>query len=321
MQFNLNTFTDNKINNDLLYDVIVLGGGPAGLNASIYAKRKGLSTLLITNKLGGQLENTSQVDNYLGFSNVDSSTLINNFTKHVQSLDVLIKSDVYVTTINKDKDIFTVTLESGETFNSKTIIYALGSFPRKLGLENEDGFNGISYCTVCDAPFYKSKEVAVVGGGNSALEAAIDLTHYANKVTIIQRSILRADQVLIDKAKNNPKIEMLLGTNVKSINGENKLESLTLINNKTNEKSNLNVGGLFIEIGNIPNTKLIDGLIDLDEYGSIITNSYQHTNLEGFYAAGDSTTIVHKQIIIAASQGAVAALEASKYLLNKKENI
>ena len=317
MQFSFFNQTSKNHDTNILYDVIILGGGPAGLNASIYATRKGLKTLLIASKIGGQLENTKEIDNYLGFSNVSSETLINSFTKHVNALDIKLQIGANITKITKENNIFYIHLDNNLIYQSQTVIYALGSFNRKLNLPNENSLDKISYCAVCDAPFYKDLHVGVIGGGNSALEAALDLTYYASKVTIIQRSILRADQVLIDKVMNHEKIEIMLHTHVKSINGSNQITSLTL--DDENKVFDFNLDGLFIEIGHIPNTKLVENLVTLDEMKNIITNAYQHTSLEGFYAAGDVTNFNHKQIIIAASQGATAALEVSKFLLNRKE--
>lgn len=319
MQLNLNNLNLTNYDTNIIYDVIILGGGPAGLNASIYAKRKGLKSLLITHKIGGQLENTKEIENYLGFSYIDSNSLIANFSNHINSLDISLMTNVYVTNIDKLNDTFYITLDNSLIYKSKSLIYALGSYSKRLGLENENKLNKISYCSVCDAPFYKDHNVVVVGGGNSALEAAIDLTHYAKHVTIVQRSTIKADQILVDKVRNNSKITILLNTVVTKINGTDSVESINVLNTKTNFTNTLNINGLFIEIGKIPNTKLLSNIISLERNLSVQVNAYQQTELEGLFVAGDSTNFTHNQIIIAASQGAIAALEASKYLLKKGE--
>lgn len=319
MQFTLNTSKQINASTHVVYDTIILGGGPAGLNASIYSVRKGLKTLLITNTLGGQIENTKVVDNYLGFTEIDSQLLIKHFIDHAKNLGVIFQLGNQIISVKKEQQLFLIQLDNGLIYQSRTLIYALGSHARKLGLPGEDMLDKISYCAVCDAPFYKNLHVAVVGGGNSALEAALDLTHYASKVTIIQRSTLRADQILIDKVTAHPKINVLLKTFVRAIKGNQHVESLMLYQKDQDDSYDFKVDGLFIEIGHDANTKLIEHMVKLDDQKHIITDLYQQTSMEGFYACGDATHLEHKQIIIAASQGAIAALEASKFIQRRKE--
>lgn len=315
LMFNFSIEQTKPIANDILYDFIALGAGPAGLNAALYAQRKGLKTLIIGNEIGGQLKNTSDVDNYLGFGLVDAETLINKFLDHVKALEIPILSGVYINEITKDEH-FTISLTNGQVFKTKTVLYALGGSPRKLGVPGEDilSSKGVSYCVTCDAPFFKQKEVVVAGGGNSAVDAAIDLARLAKKVTIIHRSQFRADQKSIDKLLSFDNVSVMLETQIMSINGNKNLETLTILDKKTNQEHLFKTDGLFVEIGSIPNTSLIKDLVSLSPSGEIIVDEYQKTNIEGLYAAGDATINPHKQVIIAAAEGAKAALEAAKYI-------
>ncbi|HOW38274.1 MAG TPA: FAD-dependent oxidoreductase [Candidatus Izemoplasmatales bacterium] len=302
-----------------LYDFIALGGGPAGLNGALYAKRKGLLTAIVAQDLGGQMKNTAFVDNYLGFENIEAEALIRQFVDHVKSLNIPIITSVRVTAITKSTDEFLLTLDNGKVLRTKTLLAALGGSPKKLGIPGEDRLygKGVSYCATCDAPFFKDKHVAVAGGGNSAVEAALDLAKWASKVSIVHRSRFRADQTLLDKLFQVPNIEIHLETQITEILGQTAVESLRLSDKPTGTERLLKVDGLFVEIGNIPNVSLFKDLVRLNEAGEIIVNGAQETSLEGLYAAGDITNQPFRQIIIAAAEGAKAALWASNYL-NKK---
>lgn len=302
-----------------LYDFIALGGGPAGLNGALYAKRKGLLTAIVAQDLGGQMKNTAFVDNYLGFENIEAEALIRQFVDHVKSLNIPIITSVRVTAITKSTDEFLLTLDNGKVLRTKTLLAALGGSPKKLGIPGEDRLygKGVSYCATCDAPFFKDKHVAVAGGGNSAVEAALDLAKWASKVSIVHRSRFRADQTLLDKLFQVPNIEIHLETQITEILGQTAVESLRLSDKPTGTERLLKVDGLFVEIGNIPNVSLFKDLVRLNEAGEIIVNGAQETSFEGLYAAGDITNQPFRQIIIAAAEGAKAALWASNYL-NKK---
>lgn len=302
-----------------LYDFIALGGGPAGLNGALYAKRKGLLTAIVAQDLGGQMKNTAFVDNYLGFENIEAEALIRQFVDHVKSLDIPIISSVRVIAVTKSADEFLLTLDNGKTLRTKILLAAFGGSPKKLGIPGEDRLygKGVSYCATCDAPFFKDKHVAVAGGGNSAVEAALDLAKWASKVSIVHRSRFRADQTLLDKLFQVPNIEIHLETQITEILGQTAVESLRLSDKPTGTERLLKVDGLFVEIGNIPNVSLFKDLVRLNEAGEIIVNGAQETSLEGLYAAGDITNQPFRQIIIAAAEGAKAALWASNYL-NKK---
>lgn len=321
LNFNLDTKLNQTFDMTNLYDFIVIGGGPAGLNASIYAHRLGMKTGIITYDIGGQLENTNEVDNYLGFPNDTGSGLARKFLEHVKQFNIPILENVYVTSIKKVSNIFEIHLNNDEIIKSKTVLLSTGSTPKKLGIPGEDLFNtkGISYCAICDAPFYKDKHVVVAGGGNSALESALDLSKWAKKVTIIQRSTFRADKILLDRMYKNPKIEYMLNTSILEVHGNTKLEGLTILDKKTNSKSFFKTDGLFVAIGMNPNTSFIKNLVKLNNYNEVIVNKKQETNIKGLYAAGDMVNQEHKQIIIAAAEGAKAAIYANQYLKLKGE--
>lgn len=317
--FSLETKKDDNIDFSLTYDFIALGAGPAGLNAALYASRKGFKTLIVGHDIGGQLLNTTDVDNYLGLGLIDAEDMIEKFLSHVKKFDIPMLSDVYIKSIKKTGDVFQVSLNNGQMLKALTVLYALGGSPRKLGVEGEEAFSGrgVSYCVTCDAPFYKNKHVVISGGGNSAVDAAIDLTRIAKKVTVIHRSQFRADQKSVEKLMKMPNVEVFLETQILSIHGDTNLTHLTIIDKKTNEERSFETDGIFIEIGTIPNSTLLEGLVDLNGSKEIIVDSYQRTNVAGFYAAGDVTENPHKQIVIAAAEGAKAALEAAVYL-NKR---
>lgn len=321
LNFNLDTKLNQTFDMTNLYDFIVIGGGPAGLNASIYAHRLGMKTGIITYDIGGQLENTNEVDNYLGFPNDTGSGLARKFLEHVKQFNIPILENVYVTSIKKVSNIFEIHLNNDEIIKSKTVLLSTGSTPKKLGIPGEDLFNtkGISYCAICDAPFYKDKHVVVAGGGNSALESALDLSKWAKKVTIIQRSTFRADKILLDRMYKNPKIEYMLNTSILEVHGNTKLEGLTILDKKTNSTSFFKTDGLFVAIGMNPNTSFIKNLVKLNNYNEVIVNKKQETNIKGLYAAGDMVNQEHKQIIIAAAEGAKAAIYANQYLKLKGE--
>ena len=321
LNFNLDTKLNQTFDMTNLYDFIVVGGGPAGLNASIYAHRLGMKTGIITYDIGGQLENTNEVDNYLGFPNDTGSGLARKFLEHVKQFNIPILENVYVTSIKKVSNIFEIHLNNDEIIKSKTVLLSTGSTPKKLGIPGEDLFEtkGISYCAICDAPFYKDKHVVVAGGGNSALESALDLSKWAKKVTIIQRSTFRADKILLDRMYKNPNIEYMLNISILEVHGNTKLEGLTILDKKTNSKSFFKTDGLFVAIGMNPNTSFIKNLVKLNDYNEVIVNKKQETNIKGLYAAGDMVNQEHKQIIIAAAEGAKAAIYANQYLKLKGE--
>ncbi len=313
-------FTEDK-----LWDLIVVGGGPGGLNGALYAKRKGLDVGIIAKDIGGQLLNTTDVDNYLGYTMIEGEALSHKFHDHLKHLEVPIHQDKTVKSLQKNNQDFTLTLSDGNTLRAKTVLIATGGVPRKLGIPGEKEFSnkGVSYCTTCDAPFFKDKHVVVAGGGNSAAEAILDLAQWASKITVVHRSQWRADQVLLDKIHALDNVTIHLESQLKEVFGHNVMRGVKAYDKVNDKDFIVETDGLFIEIGNIPNSELIASLVETNDAGEVIVNPNQQTSLKGLYAAGDVTAQPHKQIIISTAEGAKAALSINQYLNNDyilKEN-
>lgn len=308
-----------QINYDELYDFIALGLGPAGLNAGLYAHRKGLKTLIVGHRVGGQLLNTADIDNYLGFSNITAQKLIDEFRNHIENSKVPMLTDVLVTNIEKSADIFIITLNNGKTLQSKTVLYALGGSPRKLKVPGEDKLagKGVAYCATCDGPFFQDKDVIIAGGGNSAIDATKDLARIAKSVTIIEKFTISADKTSVEQVAKLPNVTMFEETDVTEIIGDKYIEGIRVFDRKANKERIINTEGLFVEIGSIPNTALLKDLVELNKWGEVIVNNKQETSLKGLYAAGDVTNNWIRQVIVAAADGAKAALEANNYITKK----
>ncbi|MGI5901877.1 MAG: thioredoxin-disulfide reductase [Desulfitobacteriia bacterium] len=303
-----------------MYDVIIVGGGPAGLTAAIYAARGGLKTAVIEAMMpGGQAAATERIENYPGFiEGIPGFELANIFYKQAekQGAEFFFESVLSIDFSENKKIVHT----DRRSFEAKAIIIAAGSKPKLLGVVGEEKFQGrgVSYCATCDGAFFKDKRVAVVGGGNSALEEAVYLTKFASEVNIIhRRKQFRATQIAVEKAQNNPKIKMILDSIVEEIVGQDRTEKLILRNVKTNEKSELAVDGVFIYIGTQPNTKFAANYLQTDETGYIITDELLRTNIEGVYAAGDIRNTPLRQVATAVGDGALAAVQVEKYLATK----
>ena len=306
----------SKVSADMLYDLLVIGGGPAGLNAALYAKRKGLSTCILTKRKGGQLLDTSTVDNYLGIRETSGENMVEEFLQHLATLDVPIKDEADVVAYAFEDGNHQLKLSSGELYRAKTILISTGSNPRHLDVIGEDTYagKGVAYCAICDAPLFKGKDVFIAGGGNSAVESALDLAKVAKSVTLVHRSQLRADRILTDKLYENPKISVHLETQILEIFGDDAMKGIRVMDKKTGEELKLHADGIFIEIGHIPNLGPFKELLTLNDKGEILVDEKNRTSISGIYAAGDVTSIPYKQIIIAASDGAKAALAANEYL-------
>ncbi len=316
MFFSLETPKTKAFDTEIVYDFVSLGGGPAGLNGALYAQRKGLTCAVIAYDLGGQLKNTTSVENYLGFESIDAIELIDRFVNHLKSLDVPLLTGVRITGFEKKDDLFLITLEDGRIVKAKTALIAFGGSPRKLAVPGEAAFSGkgVSYCATCDGPFYKGKHVVVAGGGNSAVEAAIDLARVAEKVTLVHRSQFRADQTTLKQLNTLTNVHILLETQILEIHGDTKMTYLSLMNKQTGKHQRLEADGLFVEIGSVPNSQLVAPWVQLNERGEIIVDDHQQTSLARLHAAGDVTEQVHRQVIISAAEGAKAALYATQWL-------
>ena len=299
----------------LNFDTVILGGGPAGLSAGIYASRGAVSTAIVdTNMLGGQPSNYLELENYPGFKKVGGYDLMEKFEEHADMFGINKFPMQEIQSVDlKNKKITTGEYE----FQAKTIIIATGAQPMKLGVKGEKEFvgRGVSYCAVCDGAFYKNKVVAVVGGGNSAVEEAMYLTKFADKVYVIhRRNELRADKIIQERAFRNEKLEFVWDSVVKEIQGENLVNNLVLENVKTGEVSDLSVNGVFPYIGIVPNVEKFSGQLQQDARGFILTDETMQTSVEGVFAVGDVRKTPLRQVVTAVSDGAVGAVYAVKYL-------
>jgi thioredoxin reductase (NADPH) len=299
-------------------DLIIVGGGPAGLTSAIYSARALIDTILIEKMLpGGQPILTTFIENYPGFPDgISGPEFAERLETQARRFGAKIIVSQPVVEVSKVEDGFEVKTE-GDSFWGRAVIIATGTSPRKLGVPGEDTFTGrgVSYCAVCDGAFYKDKVVAVVGGGDSAIVEAIYLTRFASKVYVIhRRNQLRAERILQERAFSNPKISFIWDTVVQSIEGEKKVELLRLKNVKTGEISEIYTDGVFIYIGNIPNSSMVKGLVELDENGFIITDNLMRTSVPGIFAAGDVRNTTFRQLATAVGDGAIAANTAEKYL-------
>jgi len=303
-------------------NLIIIGGGPGGLSASIYAARNGVAPLVLNGpEPGGQITTTSELENYPGFPNpIGGFELTQKMTEQAENFGVRLKYES-AEEVDFSGDKFTIKTEMGE-YIADSIIIATGAEPKTLGLDKEDSLrgNGVSYCATCDAAFFRDKEVAIVGGGDTALWESTFLAKFASKVYILhRRDKFRGAKILGDRVKSKENIEILWDTEIKNIKGEKNLEGLRIFNNKTNEERDLDVNGLFVAIGHKPRTECLKGQVELDDYGYIVTNKKQHTNIPGVFACGDVQDPDYRQVVIAAGSGAKAAIEASEYI-EEKEN-
>lgn len=303
-----------------LQDVTVIGGGPAGVSASIYTARKGLKVTMIADRLGGQVKDTQDIENLISVPLTHGNELANNFAKHLKEYDINIKEMVSVKQISENEDLtYQVTLNTGESFATRSIIVATGAKWRKLGVKGEDENigNGVAFCPHCDGPFFKGKNVAVVGGGNSGVEAALDLAGIVNHVTLIEYGDkLRADQVLINKAKERANIDILTSIATQEIVATNgKVSSIVYQDRTNNEIKSLDLSAVFVQIGLVPNSEVVKYLVETTNAGEIQIDERCQTTRKGIFACGDVTTVPFKQINIAMGEGAKAGLSAFEYLV------
>lgn len=322
-ELNLGTLDEGKltkIDESKLYDVTVVGTGPAAVSAAIYAVRKGLSVAIIGVKVGGQVLDTNEIENIIGTKSTTGSKYAETLEAHLKEYEVAYKEGHLVKEIKENgKDKIVIT-DDGKSYNTKTIIIATGAKHRHLNIpgENEYVGKGVHFCSTCDGPFYKGLNVAVVGGGNSGVEAALDMSGIAKSVTLIEfMPELKADKVLQNKLYERENIKVLLNTATKEVKGKEFMEELVYTNRETNEDATLNVDGMFIEIGLSANSGVVKDLVETNQIGEIVIDSNNMTSVKGIFAAGDVTTIRQKQIVIAVGEGAKAALSAFDYLIKE----
>ncbi len=305
---------------DEIYDVMILGAGPAGLTAGIYSSRAKLKTLILNKgAIGGQMVLTEEIANYPGVDLTKGYLLANSMKKQAKDFGCTIKSNVNIIKYNLEGDIKTVTLDDGRMFNAKTVIIAPGGKPRSLNIDGEEVFKGkgISYCATCDGEFFTDKEVVVVGGGNSALEEAVSLTNHAAKVTIVhQFDHFQAFEHAIQEAEKNPKIEFIMHSELRGFQGNGSLQNVSIENLSTGQVYEKSTDGVFIFIGYLPNTESFKDIIALNNKNEIIVDSDMKTNIPGVFAAGDSIAKKYRQVTTAIADGTIAALSAAEYLRN-----
>lgn len=305
---------------DAVHDVVIVGSGPAGYTAAIYAARADLKPIVIAGSVtaGGELMNTTDVENYPGFiEGIMGPDLMTNMQQQAERFGADIRFED-VTSVELDGEIKTVTVEDGTVLRTRTVIMSTGSAYRKLGLPNEERLSGhgVSWCATCDGFFFKEQNIAVVGGGDSAIEEATFLTKFASKVTLIhRRDSFRASEIMQQRAFDDPKIEILWNKAVKDINGEAKVESLTLEDTVTGETSELDITGLFVAIGSDPRVDLVKDQLELTVDGTIAVDGRSSTtSVPGVFAAGDVVDATYRQAITAAGSGCVAAIDVEHYL-------
>ncbi len=301
-----------------MYDLIIIGGGPAGMTAAVYAARKNLKTLVVTKDFGGQTLQSPAVENYLGYQYITGPELVTKFQEHMDQFDID-KEMGLIDALSREDDMFTVGTQEGKRFRSKAVIIASGKTPRRLEVPGEKEFmgRGVSYCATCDAPVFTGMDVAVVGGGNSSLSAAAQLISIANQVYLIVRSKIRADEVIIEKVRQADNATFYVGYVPTLVKGDTMVSGLVIEERATKKKLELDLQGVFVEVGSIPVSQFASELVALNEKEEIKVNNKAATNVPGIFAAGDVTDVPEKQIIIAAGEGAKAALGAYDYLLKQ----
>lgn len=306
-----------ELNNKPPFDVLVIGGGPSGASAAIYAARKGIRTGIVAERFGGQILDTLTIENFISVKQTEGPKLAAALEEHVRNYDIDIMYPYRAKRLEK-KDLIEVELENGAVLKSKAVIICTGARWRQLGVPGEEEFKnkGVAYCPHCDGPLFEGKDVAVIGGGNSGVEAAIDLAGIARHVTVLEfMPELKADAILQERLYSLKNVTVLKNVATKSINGTERVESLTYVDRATNEEKELKVDGVFVQIGLVPNTEWLEGTVERNRFGEIIVDKRGATNVPGVFAAGDCTDSAYKQIIISMGSGATAALGAFDYLI------
>ncbi|AMA64089.1 MULTISPECIES: alkyl hydroperoxide reductase subunit F [Kurthia] len=305
------------------FDVLVVGGGPAGASAAVYAARKGVRTGIVAERFGGQVNDTMSIENIIGIKATEGPKFVASLEAHVLDYPVDVMKAQRVKNIEK-KQLIEVELENGAVLKSKTVILSTGARYRQLGVKGEQEFKnkGVAYCPHCDGPLFKGKDVAVVGGGNSGVEAAIDLAGIVNHVTLLQNTgELIADTVLQERLRSLPNVTIITNALTSEITGDRTVNGIEYIDAVTKEKHHVALDGVFIQIGLLPNTEFLEGSVQLNERGEIVTDRNGATDIDGVFAAGDCANSAYKQIVISIGAGATAALSAFDYLIRHTEEL
>ena len=302
----------------MIYDNIIIGGGPAGLTAGIYLSRAKMKVLILDSGIaGGQMVLTHEIANYPGYESISGFMLASNMQNQAKKHGCEIKTNVRIEKYELEGDIKRITMTNGDVYESRSVILSTGGRSREIGAIGEGDFagRGISYCATCDGDFFQDREIMVVGGGNSALEEAVSLTTYASKVTIIHMlDDWQGFESAIKEMEENPKIDYIMNTKITEFKGEQGLKSVILENMKTGEKEERNIDGVFIFIGYVPNTETFKDMVELNKWGEIVTDEKFATNVKGVFAAGDNIHKTYRQVTTAVGDGTNAALYALEYL-------
>jgi len=299
-----------------MYELMIIGGGPAGIAAAVYSARKQLKTLLLTVDIGGQINNTWGIENYLGYQFIEGPELINKFQTQMGQFPIDQKIGEKVSQLKEIKKGFEAVTEAGNKYQARVVILTTGKSPRKLGVPGEKELTGrgVTYCAICDGPVFAGQKVVVIGGGNSALEAALDMLKIAKHVDLVSLTKLTGDPVLIERLSGAKKLNTYIEYQTEEIKGKDLVEGVIIKNNRSGAKKTLDVTGVFIEIGLLPNSSAVKELVRLNKLGEVPVSCACETTMPGLYAAGDVTDVPEKQIIVAAGEGAKAALQAHRYL-------
>lgn len=299
-----------------MYDLMIIGGGPAGMTAAVYTARKKLNALLLSKDVGGQVNWTLGIENYMGYQIIEGPQLIKKFEEQVKQFPIDMKIGENVSSLSQISGGFEAKTENGETYQARAAIITTGKRPRSLNVPGEGKLRGrgVTYCATCDGPLFADMKVAIIGGGNSALEAVDDMVKIAKHVYLVSLTPVTGDQILFDKVKDAGNLTMFVEHEVVAITGEKLVDGIKIRDLKTKQERELQVGGIFIEIGLIPSSDLVKEVAALNHIGEIEVTCNNETSVPGIFAAGDVTSVPEKQIVVAAGEGAKAALQAHRYL-------
>lgn len=309
-----------KLDVNIKYDIAVIGAGPAAVSAAIYSARKGLKVAMIGDLVGGQLINTNDIENIIGTPLTNGFDFSQSLEKHLNEYEIAFYKGHKVKKVLKDSKDNILILDDELEVKSKTVIVATGAIWKKLGIEGEDKYagKGVHYCATCDGPFYRNKDVVIIGGGNSGVEAAIDLSNIAKTITLVEySSTINADEVLKNKLSSLENVKILTSSAAQSVTGDLFAEGLKILNRDSNVVEEIKTDGIFVEIGTVANTSFVSDILDINTNSEIKIDSVNKTSVEGIFAAGDCTDVRYKQVIIAMGEGAKAALSAYEYLIKE----
>jgi alkyl hydroperoxide reductase subunit F len=307
----------NRPDPSALYDTLILGGGPAAMTAAVYCARKMMKCAVVTEEFGGQVGETTEIENYMGFMMIGGKELAQKFVEHMDKFEVPAAQRERIAEVSRDGAAFAVRTESGAVYRGRTVICALGKRYKHLEIpgEKELAGKGVSYCEICDAPFFRKKRVVVAGGGNSAFTAALDLMKIATTVTVVNHSSgWKADRILLDRVRLNANVTLVENHSFVRIEGERRVTGVKVRDNATGAERRIETDGVFVEIGGMPNSEPVAKLVRLNQFKEIVIDCHCRTDVPGFFAAGDVTTVPYKQIVVSAGEGSKAALAAYDFL-------